>query len=262
MTTRLKLLTIAAAVLAAVLTTSASASAGPVNRFLTGGLVDPLATTMRIVPPRGGMVMVHDNGKAVAWLTRAGYVNVKPNRVYGITATRGRTLLFSTNMRVRRGYTEMIWGQGSQPQLSYVPAARWRRPAYAGVRRTPRSRARTRPRYPKRSTRVRMSTRSTTKRTAVKRTAVKRTVTKRTPLRRTVTKRTTTKSSKRSSATRTTTKRIRRLRPTPRRPTTTQKRSAKPAKKASKKRAPATKKQAPVKKKRTTKKGRRVLIRL
>ncbi len=116
-----KLLTIAAAVCAALLSVSATATAGPVNRALTGGILDPYATTLRVVPPRGGMVMVHQNGKAVGWFMQAGIVNVTPNQIYGLTATRGTHVLFNASIVAREGYTQAIWGEDDAPQLTYQP---------------------------------------------------------------------------------------------------------------------------------------------
>lgn len=117
-----KLLAMAAALCATVLTTSATTFAGPVNRALTGGVIDPYATTLRVVPPKGGMVMVHQNGSAVAWFMQAGVINLKPNQIYGLTATRGTSMLFNASVVVRPGYTQAVWAKDNAPQLSYQPS--------------------------------------------------------------------------------------------------------------------------------------------
>ena len=139
-----KLLSIAAVAMTALVTTASVAHAGPVNQFLTGGVVDPNATTMRVVPPRGGMVVLHQNGQAVAWFMRTGFVNLRPNRIYSVTATRGSSMLFNANVMARRGFTELVWSNGNQPQMNFVPAfgPGFRQPAFAGGRRAPSSRAR------------------------------------------------------------------------------------------------------------------------
>ncbi len=125
---------------AALLTAPEASASGPVNQLLTGGLIDPYATTLRVVPPQGGMVVLHRNGAAVAWFMQPGLVNLSPNQIYTLTATRGQTMLFNANLLMRRGYTQAVWGRSNQPQLSFQPtlaaypmAGAPRVPASAGV---------------------------------------------------------------------------------------------------------------------------------
>ena len=100
----------------------ALAQTGPVHQVLAGTVFDPAATNLRIVPPKGGMVLVYRDGKAVGWLMRAGYLTVKPNRLYGVVATRGTTMLFNAGLMVRPGLTELVWKGDSTPQMSYLPS--------------------------------------------------------------------------------------------------------------------------------------------
>ncbi len=200
-----KLFALAALVVATVVMTSASAFAAPVNRLLTGGVVDPMATTLKIVPPRGGTVVVHNNGRAVAWFMRAGFVNLKPNHVYSVTATRGQSMLFNRNVMMRRGYTELVWSRGSQPQMNHVPAYYGAsRPRHAASSRRASSRhAAPLPRTSRahrtsQSRRAAAPRRTQSRRTQSRRTKTQRTKTQRTKTRRTQSRRTKTRSGAKS----------------------------------------------------------------
>lgn len=102
----------------------ASAEAGPVHRALTGGLIDPGATTLYIEPPRQGMVIVYRDGEAVGWFVRPGYLSAKPNTVHGVVATRGTSMLFNAQLLLRPGVTQLSWSSGNAPRMVYQPAYR------------------------------------------------------------------------------------------------------------------------------------------
>jgi hypothetical protein len=137
------------AIASALLFAPAVASAqqgGPVNDFLTGGTIDPMATMLKVSPPPGGMVMVHRNGKQVAWMTHSGYVRLKPNREYVVTATRGTSLLYNVRLYARPGLTKLRFGEDGEPRVSYqAPYVYGAPPVHAHpLPRTPAHRAPTR----------------------------------------------------------------------------------------------------------------------
>jgi hypothetical protein len=136
-------LTTALALTPMLLAADALAQSGPVNQFLTGGTIDPMATTLKVVPPEGGMVMVHRDGKAVAWLMQAGYVRLKPNREYGIVATRGTSMLFNGGLYARPGLTQFRWTSSDTPEVSYQPAVIYGRPHHKPAARTHRAKTKT-----------------------------------------------------------------------------------------------------------------------
>lgn len=119
-----------------------SAEPGPVHRALTGGLVDPAATTLFVAPPAQGMVIVYRDGQAVGWFVRAGYLAVAPNGVYGVVATRGTAMLFNAQLRLRPGLTRVEWASGDAPSVVYHPShpPATRRPA-TPARKPPRAQA-------------------------------------------------------------------------------------------------------------------------
>ena len=113
----------------------AMAEAGPVHRALTGGVVDPGASALYIAPPSQGMVIVYRDGEAVGWFVNPGYLTVAPNGIYGIVATRGTSMLFNAQFRLRPGLTRVEWADGSSPTVLYQPAyPQARRPAQAEAR--------------------------------------------------------------------------------------------------------------------------------
>ena len=136
---RTTLLLIALAALAVPATALAD---GPVHRALTGGVIDPGATSLYIAPPKRGMVIVYRDGDAVGWFVNPGYLPVDANGVYGVVATRGSSMLFNARFRLRPGLTRLEWSDGNTPQVLYhpaYPAARHRharpsqaRPSHAG----------------------------------------------------------------------------------------------------------------------------------
>src|SRR5438105_3433289 len=50
--------------------------AGAVHSFLRGPLINPAAATLHIVPPAGGQVMIHRDGKAARWFVQPGLLTV------------------------------------------------------------------------------------------------------------------------------------------------------------------------------------------
>jgi len=114
----------------------AFAQTGPVHASLRGTVLDPQATTVRVVPPRGAHVMLYRNGKVVGWWMHTGMANVTPGRTYGIIATRGTRVLFNAGLVARRGLTDIVWKSGSDvPHIAYHPVRQ--RPAYVGVSHSP-----------------------------------------------------------------------------------------------------------------------------
>jgi len=106
---------------------------GKVPGPLRGTPADPAATTLHLTPPRGGMVMLHRKNKTLQWYTTSAMVTLQPGVAYGITATRGGTMLFNQRIVLQPGVTQLSWSPGGAPALSYRPAftarPRYRRPA-------------------------------------------------------------------------------------------------------------------------------------
>lgn len=97
---------------------------------LNGPRLDPMAATARIVPPRGGTVMLYRDGKMKGWFTQASYAKLEPGRVYGVVATRGSSMLFNAGIIARPGLTEVVWeGSNKAPSIAFTPALR---PHYNG----------------------------------------------------------------------------------------------------------------------------------
>jgi hypothetical protein len=117
-----------------VLGTAQSAQAGEVHNFLTGASIDPHASILHIVPPRGGTVMLYRNAKLVGWWMQPGIVRAAPGKIYGVVATRGQSVLFNAHLIARPGTTSIAWRGGDTPAISFVPSYLGydaRHPAYA-----------------------------------------------------------------------------------------------------------------------------------
>jgi len=110
----------------------ASADPGTIHDALRGTAFDPYATTMRIVPPKGGAVLVYRRGKAVGWWLQPGITTVRPGQVYGVLATKGTRMIFNGGVLVRPGTTSLVWDGGDLPQVAYMPAYH-HRPHYVAV---------------------------------------------------------------------------------------------------------------------------------
>ncbi len=95
---------------------------GKVAGPLQGTPADPSATTLHITPPRGGMVMLHRNNKTLQWYTTSALVTLQPGVAYGVTATRGGTMLFNQRIVLQPGVTQLSWSANGTPALSYRPA--------------------------------------------------------------------------------------------------------------------------------------------
>ncbi len=123
------------AIVLAALAVPAVASANPssIHDALRGTAFDPYASTIRIVPPKGGAVLVYRHGKAVGWYLQPGIATVRPGAVYGVLATKGTRMVFNGGVLIRPGATEMVWNGGDLPQVAYLPAYH-QRPHYVAVR--------------------------------------------------------------------------------------------------------------------------------
>jgi hypothetical protein len=138
MTKTQRLIQIAVVAAALLLPASAFAS-GPVHDALAGSVLDPMATTLKVVPPRGGAVMVYRNGKLKSWFLQPGLVTVQPGHVYGVMASRGSYMLFNAGIMMRDGFTELSWQDGNNtPAMAYYPgySNRHRRPHRVAAHRT------------------------------------------------------------------------------------------------------------------------------
>jgi hypothetical protein len=102
--------------------TVAEAQVGPVHAALRGTVLDPQATTLSIVPPRGGQVVLYRDGQAKGWWLQPGIVTVVPNQAYGVIAVRGTEVLFNAAIIARPGTTVVSWENGgSLPSIVYQP---------------------------------------------------------------------------------------------------------------------------------------------
>ncbi len=116
-----KLLAPLAAVLGLLAAPSvASADTGAVHNFLRGPIINPAAATLRIVPPSGGQVMLHREGKAARWFVQTGLVQVEPGVTYEITAVRNNAVVFNSGIVARPGVTDIVWNNLTDaPDLTY-----------------------------------------------------------------------------------------------------------------------------------------------
>ncbi|HZO13425.1 MAG TPA: hypothetical protein VFB62_09195 [Polyangiaceae bacterium] len=100
----------------------AAAQAGPVHDALRADrLPPPGQATVRIVPPRGGTVMLYRGGQVVGWFMRPGFAQVDARVPYGIMATRGTAVLFHAGITMNPGLTELVWGEGNTPSIGWLP---------------------------------------------------------------------------------------------------------------------------------------------
>jgi hypothetical protein len=90
--------------------------------------LDPYATTVHVVPPQGGTVMLYRNNALSGWWLQPGLVSVKPDVLYSLVATRGKTVVFASGIVFRPGYTDVAWRGDALPQIAYQPT--W--PMYPG----------------------------------------------------------------------------------------------------------------------------------
>ncbi len=98
----------------------ASAETGAVHAFLRGPLINPASATLRIIPPSGGQVMLHRDGKAARWFVQPGLIQVEPGVTYEITAVRNNTVVFNSGLVARAGMTDVVWNNLSDtPDLTY-----------------------------------------------------------------------------------------------------------------------------------------------
>src|SRR2546429_2606357 len=91
----------------------ASAETGAVHDFLRGPLISPAAATLHIVPPAGGQVMLHRNGKAARWFVQPGFIQVQPGVTYELTGVRNNTVVFNSGLVARPGMMDVVWGGAS-----------------------------------------------------------------------------------------------------------------------------------------------------
>lgn len=101
------------------------------HRAVAGTPFDPLATTVRVVPPKGGTVMLYRNGGVRGWWMHPSAITVRPGQVYGLVATRGTQVLFNAAMVFRPGYTDVVWTTEQVPRIAYSPAWNYNPYAYA-----------------------------------------------------------------------------------------------------------------------------------
>ena len=100
----------------------AAAQAGPVNDVLRADrLPPPGQATVRIVPPRGGTVMLYRGGKVAGWFMRPGFAQVDARVPYGVMATRGTAVLFHAGISMNPGLTELVWDEGNTPRIGWLP---------------------------------------------------------------------------------------------------------------------------------------------
>jgi hypothetical protein len=101
---------------------------GPFGDALVGTPLDPYATTVHVVPPTGGSVMLYRDNAMRGWWLQEGLISVKPDMLYSLVATRGTNLVFAAGIVFRPGYTEIVWRGADFPQIAYQPT--W--PMYPG----------------------------------------------------------------------------------------------------------------------------------
>lgn len=98
------------------------AGSGLFGNAFDGTALDPNATTVHVVPPTGGTVMLYRNGDVRGWWLAPGLVSVKPDVLYNIVATRGTQMMFASGIVFRPGYTEIAWQGATVPAIAYQPA--------------------------------------------------------------------------------------------------------------------------------------------
>lgn len=103
-----------------------AAYAGPVNDFLRADRLPPVGqATVRVVPPRGGSVMLYRDGKVAGFFMRPGFANVEAGQPYGVMAMRGTFQVFHAGILVHPGLTELVWEDGANaPTIGYLPPPR------------------------------------------------------------------------------------------------------------------------------------------
>ena len=101
---------------------------GPLGEVFAGTPLDPYATTVHVVPPTGGTVMLYRDNSMRGWWMQEGLISVKPDMLYSLVATRGTNVVFASGIVFRPGYTEIIWRGDELPQIAYQPT--W--PMYPG----------------------------------------------------------------------------------------------------------------------------------
>ncbi len=105
---------------------AASAQSGAIHDALRGSAFDPYASTISVVPPKGGAVMVYRHGKVTGWFLQPGIATVRPGQVYGVLATKGTRMVFNAGILIRRGATELVWSDGDLPRVAYAPTYHYR----------------------------------------------------------------------------------------------------------------------------------------
>lgn len=111
----------------------ASAEIGPVQRFLRGPLLPARSSALRIVPPAGGHVLLHREGKPARWFLQPGLVTVEPGVPYAITAVRDGEVLFDSGVVARPGLLSLTWEESATaPRVSFQPPVAWN-PLAAGL---------------------------------------------------------------------------------------------------------------------------------
>lgn len=104
----------------------AVAETGAVHNFLRGPIINPVASTLRIVPPQGGQVMLHRAGKAARWFVQPGLVQVEPGATYELTAVRNNAVVFNSGIVARAGVLDVAWSNDSD-----TPSVKYHAPAVA-----------------------------------------------------------------------------------------------------------------------------------
>jgi hypothetical protein len=98
----------------------ASAETGAVHAFLRGPFNHPASSTLHIVPPEGGQVMLHRDGKAARWFVAPGFVEVEPGVPYEVAAVRNNAIVFTSGVVARAGMLELVWTNASDaPNVDY-----------------------------------------------------------------------------------------------------------------------------------------------
>jgi hypothetical protein len=117
LSTRVSQVLLAALLFAAPST--ARAEAGPVQRFLRGPYFPVAASTLRIVPPPGGHVMLHRDGKPVRWFMVPSAISVEPGIPYAVTAVRDDRVVFDSGIVARPGILDLAWSEADTPNVAY-----------------------------------------------------------------------------------------------------------------------------------------------
>ncbi len=98
---------------------AAGADTGPVQSFLRGPFFPPGDSTLRIVPPRGGHVMLHRSGKPVRWFMTPMALRVEPGVTYAVTAVRDEKVVFDSGVVARAGILDLVWTESDSPVVSF-----------------------------------------------------------------------------------------------------------------------------------------------